>query len=89
MSASKQHLEEELKSLKEQQAGLANQYQQSMAMLNQVGGAIQAIESLLAKHYAEDKIIVPTASQAAAVIRPQRQGEEQKRTLRFPVPEIQ
>jgi iron-sulfur cluster repair protein YtfE (RIC family) len=93
MSATKEQLEEELKSLNEQHADLTNKHNQNAAYINQVAGAIQALQMLLTKHYSDEpKIVVPTAQQAAAVTaatREQRQGEEQKRTLRFPVPTVQ
>jgi iron-sulfur cluster repair protein YtfE (RIC family) len=82
MSATKEQLEEELKSLVEQHAQLSEKHNQSAAYINQVAGAIQALQMLLTKHYADEpKIVVPTHEQ--------RQSVEQKKAIRFPVPTVQ
>ncbi len=85
MSASKDQLTEELKSLKDQQAQLAAQVNQATANLYRVSGAIEALESLISKHYAEDRIVLPSAQNVAAVAHNQRQSDQQKKALLFPV----
>lgn len=82
MSATKEQLTEELKSLMEQRDGLIAQLNQIGAQVNQVQGAVQAIKDVLDRHYADEpKIVVPTHEQ--------RQSVEQKKALRFPVPTVQ
>ena len=82
MSATKENLTERLEQLKAQK-------EQALAQVNAIAGAIQVTEAILKDHYTEEpKIVLPTAQNVAAVAKSQRQGEEQKPTLRFPVPSV-